>query len=175
MVFKEGHLIMKTRLTLGAFLFFHLILISEVTMACNPDMAKRFFNDLSATTLDLVDQFYDQDIVFRDPVHELRGPEAIKQYYVHLYRNVKMIRFDFTDEIAQGDRCMLAWTMHLEHPAIKGGKRLSVDGTTVLHQSAKSGKIVYHRDFFDMGEFIYENVWGLGTLIRYIKSQMRKY
>ncbi len=143
-------------------------------MACDAKKARDFFNNLSKETLDLIDEFYDEQVQFRDPVVEFTGREMIRKYYHHLYYSVKMIQFEFEPDVVQGDTCVLIWKMAFEHPSVGGGKRLVVDGTSVLRESPESGKIVYHRDYFDMGAFIYQNVWGLGWIIRYIKRRMSK-
>jgi hypothetical protein len=43
--------------------------------------SKDFFSKLSAENIGLADEFYDEKVVFRDPLGELKGIEAIKKYY----------------------------------------------------------------------------------------------
>jgi ketosteroid isomerase-like protein len=131
-----------------------------------------FFNGLNRDRMDLVDQFYAEDSLFEDPVVRIQGRQEIRKYYQHLYDNVKSIRFDFKSELVQGDERVALWTMRLEHPRLNGGKPVVVEGNSYFKFS--KGQAVYHRDYFDMGAFIYENVPVLGSVIGFIKSKMRQ-
>ena len=54
------------------------------------------FNNFNSDTVHLADDFYDPDVVFRDPIVELRGRDSLKAYYAEMYENVTSIRFDFS-------------------------------------------------------------------------------
>jgi hypothetical protein len=62
--------------------------------------------------------------------------------------------------------------MTLETSKLNGGKPFSVEGNSVIVFGGPEGKAIYHRDYFDMGEFVYERIPVLGALVRYIKEQM---
>jgi hypothetical protein len=80
-------------------------------------------------------------------------------------------RIDFSNSFQNGDTVVLVWTMYCAHSALNAGKEFSVDGMSYIRFDPKSGKAVYHRDYFDLGEMIYENVPVLKTLIGFIKSR----
>jgi hypothetical protein len=80
------------------------------------------------------------------------------------------IRFEFSSVIEQDDEQVGVWVMFLRAKGIKNGEEISVPGTS--HIKYKNGKAVYHRDYFDMGAFIYEHVPILGSLINFIKSKL---
>ena len=135
----------------------------------NPSI-QEFFNGTTKETMSRVDDFYAADALFRDPVGELRGAAAIKAYYARLYENVLSIRFDFESEVVQGDEHVVTWVMRLRHKAIEGGKEISLPGAS--HVRFANGKAVYHRDYFDMGAFVYEHVPVLGAGVRYVKKKV---
>ena len=135
------------------------------------DFAKRFFNEFNFEKLDSLNNFYAPEIEFIDPLGTHQGVQSIRDYYANMYQNVKSIRFDFTDSFQHADTVVLVWTMHCAHSALNAGKEFSVDGTSYIRFDPKSGKAVYHRDYFDLGEMIYENVPVLKTLIGFIKSR----
>jgi len=35
--------------------------------------------------------------------------------------------------------------------------------------------VIYHRDYFDMGAFVYENIPVLGSVVRYTKKRLSKH
>jgi ketosteroid isomerase-like protein len=157
-------------------LFFALaVLIPGGSMAGNLQRSKEFFDKLDSSHMDLVDGFYDKDAVFQDPVHQLKGGPAIKGYYEGLYKNVETIRFEYGKSMESGDMVSLTWRMYLKAAGIEGGKEITVDGVSVITFGGKEGKAVTHRDYFDMGEFVYERVPVLRTIVGYIKKRLAGY
>lgn len=130
---------------------------------------KEIFNRLDGGNLHLLEQIYESDVVFRDPVHELAGLDALRAYYARLYDGVLSCRFEFEDEIAAGNSAVLVWVMHFEHARFCRGEKLTLRGVSHLRFN---DKVSYHHDYFDMGAFIYEKVPILGSVIRAIKSRL---
>jgi limonene-1,2-epoxide hydrolase len=155
-----------------SFVFLSFTLFTGEAMASNLSKSVEFFQKLDKNHMDLVDQFYDKNVVFQDPVHQLHGAAAVRAYYEGLYKNVNEIHFEYGKELEAKDTVVLSWRMHLKTPAIESGKELTVDGTSVITFGGPEGKAITHRDYFDMGEFVYERVPILKSLIRYIKGRM---
>lgn len=150
--------------------------ISSSSVAAAPSLSVQdFFHRLNAKNVDrLVDEFYSTEkFEFTDPVVHLHSREEMKKYYQHQYDEVKSIRFDFHEVVKEGSVTTASWTMFLSHPKIKGGKEISVEGVSLFkYDSSSERKVMYHRDYFDMGEFVYENIPVMGSLIRFIKKKM---
>jgi ketosteroid isomerase-like protein len=152
-----------------------LILAAVVTSAQANDQSQKiadFYRGLDKDHIGLVDQFYDKNAEFLDPIVDLHGVSALRDYYAGLYKNVKTIRFDFTSEVAQGNDHVVMWKMTLLSESLNGGKEFSIDGNSFIRFGGADGKVVYHRDYFDMGAFIYERLPVLGRVIRFIKEKM---
>jgi hypothetical protein len=130
---------------------------------------KDVFNRLNANNLELLQEIYRPDVRFEDPVHRLEGLPALSDYYRRLYQGVSSCRFDFEDEIVQGDRAALVWIMSFEHARFKRGETLELSGVSHLKFDQR---VFYHRDYFDMGAFIYERVPLLSSVIRTIKRRL---
>ncbi len=141
-------------------------------MGLNHITAKSFFEALNKDTMHLVDDFYDEDVHFMDPMVDLKNRQQVKKYYLNLYKNVDSISWTFLSEINQQMECALVWKMTLISKALNAGKPVVVDGVSVIKFGGKEGKAIYHRDYFDMGAFVYEGVPVLGTLIRFVKAKM---
>lgn len=112
---------------------------------------------------------YRDDVHFEDPFHQIDGLSALQDYFESLYENVLSIRFEFHQHWLNLGDAMQTWTMHLEHPRLKGGKTVSVEGCSLLRFD---DRIFYHRDYFDGGQLLYENVPILGSVIRTLKQRL---
>ena len=136
---------------------------------------EEFFNGLNKETMPLVDRFYAEDTHFLDPVVDLQGRAAVRKYYENLYRNVESIRFEFSNQVKQGNEQVSFWTMVLKARSLNGGKEIRVIGNSHFRFDPGTGLALYHRDYFDMGEFIYERIPVVGGLIRFIKGKFAKF
>lgn len=128
---------------------------------------EEFFDRLNRDTMHLVEEFYAPDAEFIDPVVRLKGAAEIRRYYTRLYTTVSDIRFEHGPEISGDGRSVLVWTMHLK-AAMDRGRTIRLEGVSVLRRDAM-GRVVYHRDYFDMGEFVYERVPLLAFLVAIAK------
>jgi hypothetical protein len=152
------------------------MMAGSVALAAPGDTMKapsveEFFNGLSKNTMPLVERFYAPNAHFLDPVVDLRGSAAVRKYYENLYQNVESIRFEFSGHVKQGDEQVSMWTMVLKAKSLNGGKEVRVIGNSHFRFDPTTGQALYHRDYFDMGEFIYERIPVVGGLIRYIKGR----
>jgi predicted ester cyclase len=137
------------------------------------DLLKSFYQNLNKDNMELVDEFYDSNVKFADPIVSLSGSAAVKAYYTKLYQNVKTINFDFKDMIESGDTVVAIWIMTLQTDKLNNGEPFKVEGNSIV-KFKDTGKAVYHRDYFDMGEFIYERLPVLGFVIKKIKVRMEE-
>lgn len=133
------------------------------------DTFKNGFNQLSAESLHLVEDIYAPDIHFIDPIHEIKGIEPLKKYFANLYDGVVYCQFDFAPEIRGEAEATIPWVMNLEHGTFQKGKRVAVPGISHIRFE---DKVIYHRDYFDLGKLIYERVPVLGAVIRKIKARL---
>lgn len=135
----------------------------------------RDFASLNKHNLVRVAELYSDDILFRDPLHEVRGLRDLRAYYEQLYANVSELRFDFhgydqtAGQVAAGEG-YLRWTMHYRHPRLEGGRPLQLEGCS--HLRWRDSKVYHHRDYFDAGELLYEHLPLFGALIRWLKGRL---
>ena len=129
-----------------------------------------FFNKLDNTCTEKLYEVYTEDVVFSDPLHSIEGREALERYFAGMYANVSECRFDYHQRLQQAENAFVTWTMHFAHPRLAGGKRISVEGCSHL-TFADDGRVMRHRDYFDAGAMLYENVPVLGRLVRLLKRR----
>lgn len=130
---------------------------------------KTLFGDIKNADWSRIGDAYSDDALFIDPVHKLEGLPAIAAYFAALNKNVLEGGFVFNEEDVCDNKVFLTWDMkvRLRRP----NKWVTLVGISVLRFD---DKVVSHRDYFDMGELVYEHVPVLSTLIRSIKKQMAK-
>jgi hypothetical protein len=136
----------------------------------NPQKIQYFFDKLTKDNLELVDEFYHAEVDFVDPVGKIKGAAKVKAYYKNMYQNVDTLKFEFSEFHESGDTVVAVWKMILKTPKLNGGDTITVDGNSVVKFDS-TGKASYHRDYFDMGAFVYENIPVVGFVIKKIKAR----
>jgi esterase/lipase superfamily enzyme len=126
------------------------------------------FKDFKNTDWSRLGEFYADDIVFRDPVHEIRGLVTLEDYFAELCTGLTDCRFEYLDQVVSEDSAYLKWIMHFRHPKL-GNKMIDVRG--VSHLSWQE-KISFHEDFYDMGAMLYERVPVIGNLTRWLRLRL---
>ncbi|MCL1037039.1 nuclear transport factor 2 family protein [Shewanella submarina] len=127
------------------------------------------YQSLDKHNLHRLDDLYCHDAVFTDPLHTIEGRAALKQYFAGMYENLLHIRFDIHRVVADGNQACIEWTMKYAHKKLKGGKEMSVQGMSWL---TIEDKITHHRDYFDAGQMLYEQLPLMGGAIRMLKNRM---
>jgi ketosteroid isomerase-like protein len=131
------------------------------------------YQKLNKDNLSMLAQVYRDDIRFQDPMHHVEGIEALTDYFANMYQNVTHIEFDIKEVVISADKqqAALYWTMSYSHPKLSKGQLINVEGMSQLKFSAK---IFAHRDYFDLGQMLYEQVPFLGGLIGLLKNRVTK-
>ncbi len=130
----------------------------------------RQFAALNKDNLERLGELYGAEVQFRDPLHQVRGLAELRRYFAELYANVEELRFDFHghDQVGEGEG-YLRWTMSYRHPRLAGGQPIRVEGCSHLRWT---DKVQQHRDYFDAGALLYEQLPLLGALIRWLKRRL---
>ena len=142
------------------------------TSTTSPFWLNNFVNvyqTLSTDNLDLLSKIYHRDVIFIDPIHELKGFDNLFEYFQNLYQNLSTCDFVITNIIAEKDQAAIYWTMSYQHPKLNKGKLITVIGHS--HIKGYEDKVIYHRDYLDLGSMLYEQLPVLGKLIKLIKNK----
>jgi|TARA_B110000977_G_scaffold130899_1_gene166823 esterase/lipase superfamily enzyme len=129
---------------------------------------KHTFKDLIRTDWSQLGDIYADDILFRDPVHEIKGLVSLEDYFSNISTNLSECRFEYLDQVTSDNTAYLKWIMHFKHPRL-GPKIIDVRGVSHIRYNEK---IEYHEDLYDMGAMLYERLPVLGTVTRFLKSRM---
>lgn len=135
------------------------------------DRLKSAYAALNGSQIDdlhALESLYAPDVCFEDPAHAIQGRSALLGYFRNLFSGLNSCQFRFHRTVVNGTDLFLSWTMSFEHPRLNGGKLIRVEGASYLR--TRNGLIYYHRDYFDLGAMLYENLPVLGRLISRIKA-----
>jgi hypothetical protein len=135
---------------------------------------EKIFNALNANSMNLLKDFYAQDVQFLDPLTSIKGLDTLTSYYQGLYQNVKTIRFDFHDAIVNDKTIVVMWTMYYQVDSLNQGKEIAVPGNSHIKFNDEE-LVYYHRDYFDVGTMVYEHVPVIGWLVNQVKSRLQKH
>lgn len=138
----------------------------------NAQKIQFFFDKLTKDNLALIDDFYHAEVDFIDPVGKIKGAAKVKAYYKNMYQNVDSLNFEFSEFHESGNTVVAVWKMVLKTPKLNSGETINVDGNSVVKFDS-SGKAIYHRDYFDMGAFVYENIPVIGFVVKKIKARFQ--
>lgn len=126
------------------------------------------FKDLQQADWGRLGDFYSNDIIFKDPVHEIRGLVTLEDYFSSLCESLIVCRFEYLDQVVSDDSAYLKWVMHFRHPRL-GSELIDVRGVTHLRCDEK---IEFHEDFYDMGAMLYERLPVLGNVTRWLRLRL---
>lgn len=129
-----------------------------------------FYAGLQPQDLDRLDRFYAPNAHFKDPFNEVRGLQAIRRIFEHMFTSLQEPRFIVTRQLVDGQQAFLVWEFRFRlrrfdtatEQVIRGGSHLEL---------APDGKVTNHRDYWDAAEELYEKLPGLGVLMRWLKRQ----
>jgi len=128
-----------------------------------------FYTDFSSGKTSKLAGVYADDVIFEDPAHRLEGIDALRTYFERNLENVDECVFDILHTQTSTERASVEWVMTFRHPHLNGGKVVKVDGVSML---SYQDKVVWHRDYYDMGQLLYEQVPFLGAVVRRLKKRV---
>lgn len=130
----------------------------------NLDALTRFYQELTPESLARLAELYAEDAWFKDPFNEVRGIEAIRRIFAHMFERVEEPRFVVTERLADERSAMLVWEFRY-------GKGQRIRGVSHLRFAA-DGRVAYHRDYWDAAEELYAKLPVLGALMRGLRRAL---
>ena len=128
----------------------------------------RFFSELSPAELDSFGRVFAADACFKDPFNDVRGLDAIRKVFAHMYATTRHSRFLIRHHALDGHTLFICWDYHFD---TLQGKPWHIPGTSVV-QFGADGKALEHVDYWDPAEHLYSRITGLGTLMRWLRKRL---
>lgn len=128
-----------------------------------------YFESLTPGSLRHIGEHYAEDAYFKDPFNEVRGITGITRIFEHMFVQVHEPRFKVTDRFRAGGSAFLAWNFTFRSKP--GAQVTTVCGSSHLRFD-ETGKVSYHRDYWDVAGELYEQVPVLGALLRVLRRRL---
>jgi steroid Delta-isomerase len=128
---------------------------------------KTAFETLSPATLPALVALYAVDARFVDPFNDVHGRSAVQAIFAHMFEQVGEPRFTVTCVIDSVSNVFMRW----DFTFIARGKPQHIHGATHFELN-DSGLITLHRDYWDAAQELYEKIPVLGSVLRWIRSQL---
>jgi hypothetical protein len=128
------------------------------------------FEQLTPVSVAQFDQIYAATAYFKDPFNEFEGIENIKRVFAHMFVALNEPRFEVTAQFGRNAEAFLSWNFLFKFKDTQPDVLQCIRGSTHLKFSA-DGRVVYHRDYWDAAEELYEKIPYLGGLMRWIKRR----
>jgi predicted SnoaL-like aldol condensation-catalyzing enzyme len=132
------------------------------------ELFERMDADEAAADYSIVEQYYHEDVRFRDPIQSLQGRDAFIEMTENLVRRCSQLSAHVNDAAQTGDVIFLQWTMEMK---IGPTPLTAIEGTTRLRLDA-DGRVVEHRDYFDFWGDAMGAIPGVGSLYRRFMRMM---
>jgi hypothetical protein len=126
------------------------------------------FEGLNLNTVDHLIGLYSTDALFKDPFNDVRGHEAIKKIFTHMFQQVEQPQFIVLKELSSEQQACLTWEFRFRfkneshQQIICGCSWLTID----------QNLIVEHRDYWDAAEELYEKLPIIGSIMRFLKKKL---
>lgn len=128
------------------------------------------YRELDLSQLERLGEVYADNVLFEDPAHRVEGLGRLREYFAALYQRVDELDFLIDSAETGEEHGWLSWTMTLKHPRLAAGCPIAVVGVTRLTFDAE-GRVCHHRDYFDLGALLYEQLPLLGPVVRAVKGR----
>lgn len=128
----------------------------------------RAFNEFNLQKLGSLNDFYSEKIEFCDPLHSISGLSNLKIYFSKLYQNVSTIHFTFHNFVEDRNQVSCEWVMEISLKNLNSKNPYKVNGASFFKFDSND-LVVYHRDYLDVGQMVYEKIPFLGKVIIFFK------
>ena len=146
--------------------------ISEATCQQWPIWLEKFvtvYQALSIDNLECLSSIYHQNITFIDPIHRIEGYCALKAYFQSMYENLSQCNFVINNVITHSNQAAIYWQMTYVHPKLNKGRPVTVSGSS--HIKGENDLVIFHRDYLDIGNMLYEQLPVIGKLVKWVKAK----
>jgi steroid Delta-isomerase len=133
----------------------------------------QIFETISEKSLDELADLYGADAYFKDPFNEVQGRAKIRGIFAAMFEQVSEPRFKVVEAVqnqSEKGAAFLVWDFSFRFKRFKAEEVQVIRGASHLRFDPE-GKIVFHRDYWDAAEELYEKIPLLGIVMRLIKRR----
>ena len=132
---------------------------------------KVYWEQLTPERLAAIGGAYTEEAYFRDPFNEVRGIEAVRRIFEHMFETLHEPRFAILEVVEQGDSAFFVWDFRFRVKAWKPEVTQTIHGSSHI-RFASDGRVSYHRDYWDAANELYAKLPVVGALMRWLAKRM---
>ena len=128
-----------------------------------------FFETLSPESVKGMARFYANNAYFKDPFNEVRELAAIQRVFLHMYKTTLAPHFTVYEVFYADEGVMLKWDFDFRIKSWRPSVPRRIHGVSHI-RFGPDGLVVYHRDYWDAAEELYEQLPVIGSVMRLFKK-----
>jgi steroid delta-isomerase len=140
--------------------------------AAHIDRLIAVYQDMTPESVAMLSEVYAANAFFKDPFNEVNGIDRIEGIFRHMYHQVEQPRFAVHQWVGSSEEGFIIWDMHFRSRLMRGGPQQIIHGVSHIRFDA-SGKVLYHRDYWDSGEELFAKLPLFGRLIGWLRSKLK--
>jgi len=125
-----------------------------------------FFERLERGTLSDLDRLLAPDVHFKDPFNDVRGRDAVRNIFEHMFDTAEAPRFHIDDWMYRDAAASIRWRFQCEVQNLS----IAFAGMSYVRFNER-GEVMEHIDYWDPAEGIYEQAPLLGWLMRALRRR----
>lgn len=132
-----------------------------------------FFSNLAPDRVQQqLEATYDPDVFFNDTLKTVRGRDALRRYLIESAEAVESCRvtIDETTRTEHGEY-LIRWRMMIRFRRFRRGTDTWSIGISHLRFAA-DGRVVYHQDYWNAAEGLYQHLPLVGSAIRWVQRRL---
>ena len=127
-----------------------------------------YYETLSPSTLDELAMVYADDVHFKDPFNTTQGLAPLRAIFLHMFESLENPKFVIAEAITQGDQAFLIWNFEFTRKGLPSPMR--IHGSSHIRY-APDGRVIWHRDYWDAAEELYNHLPIVGGLFRWLQRR----
>tara|TARA_Y100000746_G_scaffold124628_1_gene106575 strand:- start:194 stop:619 length:426 start_codon:yes stop_codon:yes gene_type:complete len=126
---------------------------------------KKFLETTDSSNLDGLEKFVSNEVIFRDPLHDVIGLESMANIFKQLFHKIDDVDYRIIDYAINNQDVFFNW--ELKGRLFK--KPWRVDGVTNLKFN-KGLKVSHQIEYWDVASGLYDYIPVIGTLTKFGKK-----
>ena len=134
------------------------------------DKVQRYFAGM--TTVSVREQtaaVYAPDGYLNDTLVGIDGSGSIEAYFGRTIERSRLLKVEFLERAPVGTDWYVRWRMTVVADGLNGGQPVVTYGVTQFRFDGQ-GRVLIHKDFWDAGSGLYEQLPGLGRVVGWVRA-----
>ena len=128
-----------------------------------------YYHALTPATLGQLGAVYNEQVVFKDPFNRVKGLVPLRHIFQRMFDDLNNPHFVISDTLTEGDQAFLIWDFRFEKKGLPSP--MCIHGSTHVRFD-ESGKVVWHRDYWDAAEELYSKLPLIGAMMRWLQRKL---